>query len=59
MTTARTALFVAGIACAALLVGEQAVAAPTIYVSPPQTYVEIGDSRGSRATTCGSTMMRP
>ncbi|MCK4511126.1 hypothetical protein KAW64_05265 [bacterium] len=43
MTTARTALFVAGIACAALLVGEQAVAAPAIYVDPPQTYVEIGD----------------
>jgi hypothetical protein len=42
-STAKTALFIVGIACVALLVGERAAAAPTIYVDPPETHVEIGD----------------
>ena len=43
MSTAKTALFVVVIVCVALLVGEQAGAAPTIYIDPPETYVDIGE----------------
>ena len=43
MNTAKTVFFVMGIACVILLVGEQAAAAPTIYIDPPEKYVEIGD----------------
>ena len=43
MSTAKTALFIVGIVCVALLIGEPAAAAPTIYIDPPETHVDIGD----------------
>jgi len=43
VSTAKTALFIVGIVCVALLIGEPAAAAPTIYIDPPETHVDIGD----------------
>ncbi len=43
MSTAERVIFIVGVVCAAVLVGGQAAAAPTIYIDPPQKYVGIGN----------------